>query len=216
VYAHQVTDQLQRSRERLVTTREEERRRLRRDLHDGLGPQLATLTIKVSAARNLIEQDGEAAARLLAEVESESQNAIKEIRRVVDGLRPSSLDQLGLVSALQEFVAQRGDGRTRITFSAPSEMPPLPAAVEVAAYRIVTEAVTNVLRHAQAATCVVELSVADGLRLEVRDDGKGISAGETTGVGLASMRERSEELSGQFLLESSPTGGTRVRVDLPL
>lgn len=216
VYVAQLTGQLQRSREQLVTTREEERRRLRRDLHDGLGPQLATLTIKVNAVQNLLRKDPDAAEQLLHEVKAESQSAIKEIRRVVQGLRLSVLDQLGLLSALREFAVQKGDGRTQITLQAPNILPPLPAAVEVAAYRIATEAITNTVRHAQAQKCSLHLDVNETLHLEIRDDGRGLPFDYEPGVGLSSMRERALELGGTFAVHSDAGQGTMITVRLPL
>ena len=216
VYAEQLTQKLQRSRERLVSTREEERLRLRRDLHDGLGPQLATLAVKISAAQNLLRRDPDEAEALLAQVRAESQEAIKEIRRVVDGLRPSALDQLGLASALREFATRNGTEATQVTVQAPEPLPSLPAAVEVAAYRIATEAVTNALRHAQAGHCRLRLAVDGALQLTISDDGRGLPADRTPGVGIASMRERALELGGTFELHSTEGAGTVVDVRLPL
>lgn len=216
VYAAQLTIQLQRSRELLITTREEERRRLRRDLHDGLGPQLATLTIKAGAAQNMLRSDPDQAEQLLNEIKTESQTAIQEIRHVVEGLRPSTLDQLGLRSALQEFAAQNGNGRTQITIHIPEDLPPLPAAVEVAAYRILTEAVTNTLRHAHAQTCHVQLSIDDIIVLQVQDDGCGLPPDVLYGVGLRSMQERAEELGGTFTIQSQPEQGTTLRATIPI
>jgi signal transduction histidine kinase len=215
VYAGQLTDQLQQSRERLIITREEERRRLRRDLHDGLGPQLAALTIKAGAAQNVLRSDPDKAGKLLTEIKTESQNAIKEIRQVVEGLRPPSLDQLGLLSALQEFVVQNDNGRVQITIQAAEELPNLPAALEVAAYRILTEAITNVMRHAQAQTCQVHLTVNEQLTLTIMDDGIGLPPALPTGVGILSMRERAEELGGTFKVISNE-GQTLVTAVLPL
>ena len=215
VYAGQLTDQLQQSRERLVTTREEERRRLRRDLHDGLGPQLAALTIKADATQNVLKSDPEKAGKLLTEIKTESQNAIKEIRQVVEGLRPPSLDQLGLLSAVQEFAAQNDNGRLQITVQATEELPNLPAALEVAAYRILTEAITNVMRHAQARTCQVHLTFHEQLTLTIIDDGIGLPPVLPTGVGFLSMRERAEELGGTFKVISNE-GQTLVTAVLPL
>ena len=212
VYAAQLTDQLQQSRERLVITREEERRRLRRDLHDGLGPQLATLTIKAGAAQNVLRSDPDQAEKLLNEIKTESQNAIKEIRQVVEGLRPPSLDQLGLLSALQEFVNQHENGRLQIAIQAPELLPNLPAAVEVAAYRIATEAVTNVARHAHAHTCQVRLFINRQLTLMIVDDGEGFSLIPSAGIGLLSMRERAEELGGTFEIVSNKNGTTITAV----
>jgi signal transduction histidine kinase len=216
VHAAQLTHDLQRSRERLVTAREEERRRIRRDLHDGLGPQLATLSLKVDAARNYLVHDPTTAADLLTELKSEIQSAISDIRRLVHDLRPPTLDQLGLVSALREYIVRHnGSGRLHISLTAPDDLPPLPAAVEVAVYRIALEAITNSLRHAQAHTCQLCLHINDGLHLEIRDDGRGLPVGYQAGVGLSSMRERTAELGGTFHIESIPGGGTVILVQLP-
>jgi signal transduction histidine kinase len=221
VYAAQLTHDLQRSRERLVTTREEERRRIHRDLHDGLGPQLATLSLKVDAARNHLAQNTETADQrpvdhLLIELKSDIQNAISDIRRLVHDLRPLALDQLGLVSALQEYVArQNGNSHLQITIYAPDTLPLLPAAVEVGAYRIALEAITNTMRHARAQTCHIHLRLADGFHLEIRDDGVGLPVDYQAGIGLSSMRERTTELGGTFHIESTPGDGTSISVQLP-
>jgi signal transduction histidine kinase len=215
VYAVRLTADLQRSRERLVTAREEERRRLRRDLHDGLGPALASVTLMADAARNLLAHDPSAAAALLGDLKVEAQAATAEIRRVVYELRPPALDELGLVPALREQATQYRQGGLHVSVEAPSELPPLPAAVEVAAYRIVQEAITNVVRHAHASTCTVRLEVHDGVCLEIVDDGVGLN-GARAGVGLTSMRERAEELGGRFAIESLAGSGTRVRATLPV
>jgi len=174
------------------------------------------LTLKVSAAKNLLQTDPEAAEALLAEVKGESQSAIKEIRQVVEGLRPPALDQLGLVPALRAFAERNGEGHTQITVHAPDRVSPLPAAVEVAAYRIVTEAVTNAVRHARAQTCSVRLEVNETLSIDISDDGDGLPADYRPGVGLTSMRERAVELGGRFEIESEPGKGTVVSVLLPM
>jgi signal transduction histidine kinase len=225
VYAAQLTRQLQRSRERLVTTREEERRRLRRDLHDGLGPQLATLTLKVDAARNYLQPEPKtvptesikAAEHLLVELKEQIQEAIHDVRRLAHDLRPPALDQLGLVPALREYAAQNSANGLLITVDAPEILPPLTAAVEVAAYRIVLEAMTNAVRHAHARQCNVTLSVVnDILWLEIADNGVGLPGHAPPGVGLSSMRERTDELGGTFDLQSAPAEGVRVSIRLPL
>lgn len=217
--AHAVwlTSELQRSRERLVATREEERRRLRRDLHDGLGPQLAALTLKLETARNRLAHDPVADA-LLAELAARTQTAVANIRRVVYGLRPPALDELGLVATLREATSQHSAGGLAITVEAPERLPPLPAAAEVAAYRITLEALTNVVRHAAAHSCTIRLALdetAGVLCLEIADDGRGLAAARPAGVGLAAMRERAEELGGYLAIESTPETGTRVRARLP-
>ncbi|MEW5988640.1 MAG: GAF domain-containing sensor histidine kinase [Chloroflexota bacterium] len=224
--AHDVrlTAELQRSRERLVTAREEERRRLHRDLHDGLGPTLAAQTLKVGSARHLLLRDPAAADALLAELEADITVALADVRRLVYNLRPPALDELGLVTAIRDCAARYGSGAgqpdrlpgVQITVVLPERLPLLPAAVEVAAYRIVQEALTNVVRHAHARTCRVQLWLDDGLHLLVQDDGVGLSPDHPAGVGLASMRERAEELGGRLIVRRAAGGGLYLRADLPL
>lgn len=215
-HAVQLTLALQRSRERIVTAREEERRRLQRDLHDGLGPTLASLSLKLDAARNLLTRDPLNADGLLLELKGQLQATIAEVRRLVYGLRPPVLEQLGLVGSLQALTANFRDG-LRIGLDAPPSLPPLPAAVEVAIYRITQEALANVARHAHARQCEVKLRLLDQqFLLEISDNGCGLSLSHQAGVGLNSMRERAAELGGTFHLESSPNGGVRLIVKLPL
>jgi signal transduction histidine kinase len=230
-HAVRLTSALQRSRERLVTAREEERRRLRRDLHDGLGPALATVTLQAEAARDLISSAPQRSAALLDDLIAQSQTAIADIRRLVYDLRPPALDDLGFVGALRAQAARYDHSGLRITLDAPADLPPLSAAVEVAAYRIVQEALTNVARHAQARSCTIRLALAsrsrqpngddsttgsDLLALEICDDGRGLAADRRAGVGLSSMRERAAELGGTCTIEPAPAGGTRVQAQLPL
>jgi two-component system, NarL family, sensor kinase len=216
-HAVRLTADLQRSREHLVTTREEERRRLRRDLHDGLGPTLASMTLKLDAARNLLAQNSPALDPLLCELKAQTQATIADIRRLVYDLRPPALDELGLVSALREQFVQNSRGSSvQIVLEAPLSLLSLPAAVEVATYRIVLEAVTNVVRHAQAHTCQVRLEVSDELIIEVIDDGVGLPIQYHAGVGISSMHERTAELGGICRIESHTAEGTHILVRLPL
>lgn len=212
----QLAADLQRSRERLVLAREEERRRLRRDLHDGLGPQLAALTLKLDAASNLLASNPAQVARSLQEVKAQAQAAIGDVRRLAYDLRPPALDQFGLVGALQEQAASVASASLDVQVAAPPDLPVLPAAVEVAAYRIASEALTNVARHSRARRCAVWLCLDDALYVAVDDDGAGLPGDLRTGVGLASMRERAEELGGACRIERQPEGGTRVIARLPL
>jgi signal transduction histidine kinase len=218
VHAVRLTADLQRSRERPVATREEERRRLRRDLHDGLGAQLAGLNVQAGTLRRLIPHDPDAADELVVELREELRSAITDIRRLVYDLRPPALDDLGLVEALRQLAERYGsrDEPLRVVVEAPEDLPNLPAAVEVAIYRITQEALTNVVRHARAQTCVVQLAVNDDVTLEIVDDGVGISAERSAGVGLSSMHERASELGGSCIIESTREGGTRVLSRLPL
>jgi signal transduction histidine kinase len=213
--------ELQRSRQHLVSAREEERRRLRSDLHDGLGPSLASLAMRLESVSDLIGRDPAGAAALADTLSEQARAEILEVRRLVDGLRPPALDQLGLVSALRQRAEQhRGPGTTEghmiWTVEAHDDVEPLPAAVEVAAYRIALEAVTNALRHSGAETCTVTLVREDGtLLLQVRDTGRGLAADPSAGVGLTSMRERAEELGGSCTVVSDQSG-TLVEVRLPI
>ncbi|MDP8950185.1 MAG: histidine kinase [Actinomycetota bacterium] len=224
VHAVHLTNDLQRARERLVSAREEERRRLRRDLHDGLGPQLSSQALTIDAALTLLRRDPDSAEALLLDLRAQAQDAVSDIRRLVYALRPPALDDLGLLGALRETAARYGQNGLRVSVNAPEPLPPLPAAVEVATYRIAQEAMTNVARHAAAHACSVSLEIDDGarmLRLEVRDDGRGLpnrwaGAPIGTGVGLTSMRERTAELGGTLVVETFPEEGTSVRAELPL
>ncbi len=206
---------LTRARERLVLAREEERRRLRRNLHDNIGPTLAALSLMARSVRNLIEQDPPAAQEQMNELREQIQSVITDIRRVVYDLRPPALDELGIIPAIREQASLFSTGGLQVSVDAPDEMPALPAAVEVAVYRIVMEALTNVERHAHARLCHIQLSVSEKVRIEVVDDGIGIPVDHRAGVGIASMRERVAELGGSLAIESPVGGGTRVLALLP-
>jgi signal transduction histidine kinase len=216
VVAHAIalTEDLQRSRERLVTTREEERRRIRRDLHDGLGPTLAGIALQLGAARSQLRSNTDVVEDLLGRLVTETQATIADVRRLVDDLRPPALDELGLGSALREQ-ATRFPGLDVQVF-AEDQVDGLPAAVEVAAYRIATEAVTNVARHAGASRCTVRLELNGVLELEVTDDGRGMQPGWLPGVGVNSIHERAAELGGTCTVSSPAAGGTVVHARLPV
>ncbi len=215
----QLTIDLQRSRERLVSAREEERRRLRRDLHDGLGPTLASLSQRIDTASHLVAQQPEEAIALLQTLKGQVRKTIADIRRLVYALRPPVLDEFGLISAIRDHVipAQQGSD-VRIAFTAPDHLPPLSAAIEVAAFRIIEEGLTNVVRHAGAHQCQISMELAErgDLLITITDDGQGLPEHYQAGVGIRSMRERAEELEGTFAIQTRPTGGTRVHVCLPL
>jgi len=216
-HAALLTEDLRASRERLVTAREEERRRLRRDLHDGLGPALAAIGMRAGAAESLVQDDPERAATLLAELQAEVTAAVADVRRLVDELRPPAIDEVGLVGALR-LAADRleSPGSPTLVVESEGSLPDLPAAVEVAAYRIGTEAMTNAVRHAGAATCSLRLVGGPDLTVVVEDDGRGLPSERRAGVGLNSMRERAAELGGECRVEPRPGGGTRVVARLPL
>lgn len=218
VQAVRLSAQLQESRARIVAAREEERRRLRRDLHDGLGTALTAVTLKADAAHNLQQVDLARSGELLLALRADLTTAIADIRRLVYDLRPPDLDELGLVGALRQHAEQswrRPDGRFTVTIDAPPDLPALPAAVEVAVYRIATEAVTNALRHGDARICVVSLHVDTAVHLQVTDDATGGTGPWRPGVGLRSMYERAAELGGSVTAGPTDHGGN-VHVVLPL
>ena len=217
VSAVQTTEDLRRSREQLVGAREEERRRLHRDLHDGLGPTVASLHQRVDAAVEVMPMNPELSARILDGTRTELLTMIGDIRRLVYDLRPAALDELGLVGAIDLAVRPPAVPESLDVRLVASDLPALPPAVEVAAYRIAVEAMTNVRRHATADTCTVELLVdSAALIISVSDDGGGIAPDVIPGVGVSSMRERAEEIGGTFSITGSPASGTVVRARLPI
>jgi signal transduction histidine kinase len=219
--ATRLARELQASREELIVAREEERRRLRRDLHDGLGPSLAAVSLQIETARNLAASDPARADALLTEATGQVTSVVQEVRRLVHDLRPPALDELGLVGAVDQLARRlQGADGLRVEVRGDSELA-VPAAVEVAAYRIVSEALANVVRHSGATVCSVDFDrVEDGaglwLRVDVVDDGGGVPENAIAGVGLASLRERAGELGGRVRVESADGDGTRVRAWLPL
>lgn len=212
--AVQLSEALQASRREIVTGREEERRRLRRDLHDGLGPVLASLALQADTAQELVDNDPVETKQILAAITQEAQNAVADIRRLVYDLRPPALDELGLVKALRQTTRPPP---LQVIVEAARPLPALPAAVEVAAYRITQEAINNAARHGQAKHCLVTLAVADhALHLTITDDGTGLPDNAPAGIGLISMRERVAELGGTVTIQTPPAGGTQIRTCLPL
>ena len=191
VHAVRLTADLQRARERIVAAREEERRTLRRDLHDGIGPTLAGITLQVDVARSLLVTDATAARGMVEKLRGETQAAVQDVRRVVEALRPPDLDELGLAGAIR---------RLEIECETSGDLDRLPAAVEVAAYRIVQEA-----RGIQR----VRIERNGALEIEMTGRAEEVAR-------LAAMRERAGELGGTCVLEARPGGEFRVRARLPL
>lgn len=219
VRALDLSSALQASRERLVLSREEERRRLRRDLHDGLGPALAGLTLRVDTARNTVAQDPSVDEVLLA-LRDDVQEAVADVRRLVENLRPPALDELGAVGAVEALARRVTGGALDVHVTTSGPLPPLAAATEVAAYRIVQEALTNAVRHARADAVCVHFGADAGrgvLRVTVQDDGGGRPQHASgRGNGLTTMRERAEEIGGVLHVADRPGGGTVVAARLPL
>lgn len=219
VRAAKLTQALQQSRQRIVTAREEERRRIRRDLHDGLGPTLAAHTLQLDAAIDLISTQPDRATHLLRDLKTQSQALVADIRRLVYDLHPVALDEMGLVNTIRNTALASAHCQCQV--DAPDALPPLPAAVEVAAYRIISEAMLNVMKHAHAQSCRISIALAhtaqqSQLRIQVEDNGVGIVHEPRHGIGLQSMRERAEELGGQFSVAVAAGGGTRICATLPI
>ncbi len=214
VHAAVLNDDLRRSRERILVAREDERRRLQRDLHDGLGPTLASLYQRVDVARSLLARDAAAADRLLTDVALQTRSMIGDIRTLVHALRPAELDELGLAAALEAVGARFDTLAVKVTTEG---LPRLAPVVESAAYRIAVEALTNVARHSGATSATVQARRSeDALWLTVTDDGCGLPADAAEGTGLRSMRERADELGGTCEVAGEPGHGTRVDARLPL
>ncbi|MDF1489608.1 histidine kinase [Tessaracoccus caeni] len=207
--SYRITLELRQARESLVRSREDERLRIRRDLHDGLGPAIAGARMQVAAARNARV----AAPELLSSVQETLTECTQEVRRIVDGLRPGALDR-GLVPAIKQRADAIGPVPL-VTVETAGELDDLGAAVDVALFRIVTEALSNAARHSGAEHVWVRLD-GSGPQVvaEVRDDGRGGAVPRDGGVGMESMRQRAEELGGELIVDSGAEG-TSIRVVLP-
>jgi signal transduction histidine kinase len=217
VHSIMLSHDLRQSRERIVTAREEERRRIRRDLHDGLGPALASLSLQVEIARDLITTDPARSSVLLDDVLAQTQESLLDIRRLVYDLRPPALDDLGLVGAVRAQVATWEQGGLTVVLDLPQDLPSLSAALEVAIFRIVQEALMNVVRHANATHATITIAIRDDrLHLTITDDGNGLPASYHPGVGMLSMGERAGELGGSCEIHTLPGGGVTVAASFAL
>ena len=218
VYAVRAGTELQLARERLVTASQEERRRLRRELHDGLGPMLATLSMKLDVALGLFPEDPARSQALVAEVQSQMQETLAFVRRLAIRAVPARARRARPTDRNPRASLQsaRGPWRRR-RLEIPLQTESLPAAAEVAAYYIAVEAMTNIKRHARALNCRLRLTThPDKLELDITDDGCGIPTGTRRGVGLHSMRERALELGGSFAVTPRSPTGTQIHAVLPL
>ena len=205
----------------VTAAQEEERRRIARELHDGVGPALASLNIRLRTARKLLERDQHLAAEEVEELAELAQTNIQDIRRLIYDLRPAVLDELGLVPALREYVARYQEEQgLEVALALPEGDERLPAPLETALFRVVQEALANVARHAQARRVEVVMTRDRGkVTLRVADDGRGFdpeAPRSGTHLGLWSMRERVEQLGGRFEVESVSGQGTTVRAIIPL
>ena len=208
--------EVEESRRRLASARLAERRVIRREIHDGLGPSLAGLRLGLRGARNLLESDPAAAAELLGTLQDELDQRVADVRTLAHSLLPPVLDELGLAAALEELAARYAeDGLTvHLDLGADDVTDPQVAA---AAYGIIGEALVNVSRHSGAGECTVRTTSTSGeLAILVSDAGRGIGDDARAGVGSRSMRERAEEQGGRLEIHSAPGAGTRVEAALPL
>lgn len=220
VRAVQLNQELRRSQQQIVGSREEERRRIRRDLHDGLGPALAAIAMQADTARAVVDDDPEAARQLMTAVTKQAEDVVQEVRRLVYDLRPPALDELGLVGAIERLARQSSSATLRVEVTGSAELS-APAALEVAIYRIVAEALTNVVRHAAASRCEIVVAVRDGgqgdeLAVSVEDDGRGIAENAAIGIGLRSMRDRAGEVGGTVTVRPGRAAGTKLSAAFPL
>jgi two-component system, NarL family, sensor kinase len=214
MYAVRASGEVAASRTALVSAREEERRRIRRDLHDGLGPTLAAQRLQLAAARRLLGSDPDRADGILADVVGQMNQTTSDVRRLVYDLRPPLLDELGLVAAIRNHPGSLGPIEVDV---AADRLPPLPAAVEVALYRIATEAIHNTVRHSGGQHCLVCISIEDAsVHMTVADDGRGLPTPLVAGVGVSGIRERASEIGGTAEWLTNTDGGVTVVTDVPL
>ena len=216
LHGARLVNELVEARARVVIAREDERRRLRRDLHDDLAPTLAGLGLSAAVVERLSRAGDRRAADAATDLAGQLQGASRQVRDIAYNLRPPILDDRGLVASIEETIATTS-GSLQVRVVAPADRLDLPAAVEACALRIIQEAVINVRRHAAASCCEVSIiPEPDALRIEIVDDGMGFTKPRRAGIGLRSMTERASEIGGSVSFHSEPGLGTRVSVRLPV
>jgi signal transduction histidine kinase len=215
-HAVKLTADLRQSRLELIKMREEERRRIRRDLHDGLGPTLASLNLKLDAVRNFLRKSPQEAEALIDELKIQTAETIHDVRRLVYDLRPPTLDEFGLAGAIENFVETNNPGELEIKLEIPDSLPPLNAALEVAIFRTVQEGITNIIHHAKSESARIRISNQNlDIVVDIIDDGVGLPADMIPGIGLFSIQERADELDGTFSIQPA-SRGLHLRVSFPL
>jgi signal transduction histidine kinase len=220
VRAAALAAELANSRSQVITAALAERERLRRDLHDGMGPSLSGISLGIQAAESSLVTDPATSSQILSRTRAEADRAVTEIRRIIDDLRPDALDRSGLVGALRAYtqlISARGPLTIEVNaqdLDDRGEALRMDPSIEVAAYRITQEAVTNVVRHSGASHCSVDLRFGGAVGIEIRDDGRGFSAAQGDGVGLASIRRRAESCGGTLAISTS-AAGTCLTIRLP-
>ena len=197
-----------------LTLQEEDRRRIARDLHDGAGQALTAARLELLA---LGARGGDDVAQAVRRIAAQLDEALEEVRRSSAALGPPALQELGFARAVERRCEAFADAARLPVSCSIDALPAVAAEVELAGYRIVQEALTNIARHASATQAWVRIWARGGqLCIEVRDDGKGLAAGHVRGRGLDGIRERTELLGGRFRLDNAAGGGVRLAVDLPL
>lgn len=213
-----LADELHHSQQRLAFIREAERRRVRGELHDDVGPSLAAAAVQAQTVKRRLEREDVAgASEVLITLQATIIHAASDLRSAIDALGPRALEEVGLAEAIRAL-ATTGDGEVPRVEVAVEALDPMAAGIEVALYRVVGEALTNARKHAGATQVFIRLHAAhDRVELSVGDDGVGLASGPRGGVGISSMRARIVELSGDFEIVSGPSNvGTMVRVSVPL
>ncbi|MEV6489379.1 sensor histidine kinase [Actinoplanes sp. NPDC051633] len=214
--AEALADDLQVARERLVRAREQERLRIRRDLHDGLGPLLGAVTLRLDVLRAHVPETDPEGRALADRAKRDVRVALADVRRLIEGLRPAALDTAGLRPALTEQAAALLGPAVTVSVECSDDVHLAGPAAEVAAYRIVVEALTNIARHSRATHVEVEVRLSDThLTATVTDDGRGFGPPHRDGLGLRSMRERAAELGGHCDITSRPGRGVTVSSAIP-
>jgi signal transduction histidine kinase len=209
---------------KLISAQEQERKRIARELHDDTSQALAALVVALDMAAMTSASEGELKTKL-ASMKTLAVSLLDNVRRMIFDLRPTVLDDLGLLSALRWYAEERLRPlgvRVRVEISGAERR--LPAQVETALFRVVQEAVTNIAKHAEAENAVLSIDFGDSaILIEIEDDGKGFdvqafarSTDKGRGLGLLGMRERITLLGGSISIDSEPGGGTRLKIEVPL
>jgi two-component system sensor histidine kinase UhpB len=217
--------ELQALSERAIEAQEDERRAIAQSLHDDTGQALSMLIIHLDRIDERIRPDQKELKKQVADARELASNSLTELRRILSGLRPAILDDLGLVPAIRWYARTTLEGvGVNVVVKAPSVPLALSPAITTTLFRIVQEAVNNVVRHADAGSVTIVLGLNDGMvLLRVEDDGRGFDPGnasrdavELQRLGLLGIRERAELLGGDVQIESAPEKGTRLKVSIPL
>ncbi len=226
------TKELEESREaretllrRLMSAQEEERRRIARELHDETSQNIALLAMNLDVSMDPAKLDHKSVTEHISQAKGLALKTLEEVHRIIIDLRPSILDDLGLLAALHWYAEARlGSQGVRVHWELPEVEKRLPAHIETALFRIVQEAITNIAKHAEAQNVIISLAYEDdSVAIEIEDDGKGFdpkeampTAASARGLGVLGMKERVSLLNGVFKIDSQPGEGTYISIKVPL